>query len=273
VTTLASFTGTNGAYPYDGLILSGSTLYGTAWEGGDFGYGTVFSIPVGGGPLTALASFNHTNGAYPSAGLLLSGSTLYGTTYYGGAYGGVYGYGTVFSIPVGGGPVTTLVSFNGTNGEGPAAGVILSRSTLYGTTVYGGENGYQPYAFGTGYGTVFAIPVGGGTVTTLASFNGTNGEWPLAGLSLSGSTLYGTTEEGGAYGDGTAFSLSSTVPIPLNIQLNGASVILSWNDPASLFSLQSAPTLTGQFTNIPGATSPYTISIPGAQRFFQLIGN
>jgi hypothetical protein len=61
--------------------------------------------------------------------------------------------------------------------------------------------------------------------------------------------------------------------IPLNVQLNAASVVLSWDDPASQFSLQSAPTLTGQFTNIPAATSPYTNSLTGAQQFFQLIGN
>ena len=71
--------------------------------------------------------------------------------------------------------------------------------------------------------------------------------------------------------DGTVFSLN--LPIPLNIQCNGACMVLSWDDPASAFSLQSAPTLTGQFTNIPGATSPYTNAITGAQQFFQLIGN
>ena len=34
------------------------------------------------------------------------------------------------------------------------------------------------------------------TLTTLTSFNGSNGDGPQAGLTLSGNTLYGTTELG-----------------------------------------------------------------------------
>jgi hypothetical protein len=60
-------------------------------------------------------------------------------------------------------------------------------------------------------------------------------------------------------------------PIDLNIQLAGSSVVLSWNDPASFFSLQSAPDLNSTFTNVPGATSPYTNAITGAEQFFQLV--
>jgi hypothetical protein len=63
----------------------------------------------------------------------------------------------------------------------------------------------------------------------------------------------------------------SVVPIALNIQLAGNYVILSWNDPASVFALQTAPAATGVFTNVPGAASPYTNAITGAQQFFQLV--
>jgi len=62
----------------------------------------------------------------------------------------------------------------------------------------------------------------------------------------------------------------SVVPIALNIQLAGNYVTLSWNDPASVFALQAAPAATGVFTNVPGAASPYTNAITGAQQFFQL---
>ena len=94
MTTLASFNGTNGANPFGGLILSGSTLYGTTYLAGAYGGGTVFSIPVGGGSVTTLATFNGANGQSPYAGLLLSGSTLYGTT----EYSGAYGQGEVFAL-------------------------------------------------------------------------------------------------------------------------------------------------------------------------------
>ena len=56
-------------------------------------------------------------------------------------------------------------------------------------------------------GTVFSMPVSGGTPTTLFSFDGTHGEGPSGSLILSGSTLYGMTLDGGANGDGTIFSI------------------------------------------------------------------
>ena len=46
-----------------------------------------------------------------------------------------------------------------------------------------------------GDGTVFSVPLSGGSPTVLASFNGSNGEYPEAGLTLSGNTLYGTTSQ------------------------------------------------------------------------------
>ena len=53
------------------------------------------------------------------------------------------------------------------------------------------------------------------TLTTLTSFNGTNGQEPYFGsLTLSGSTLYGMTPLGGANGDGTVFSIPVTAARP-----------------------------------------------------------
>jgi len=192
LSVLASFDGTNGEQPFVGVVLSGSTLYGTTYEGGAYGNGTVFSEPAGGGTPTVLASFNGSNGNGPN-GVILSGGILYGTT----ANGGACGNGTVFSLPVAGGNITVLASFNGTDGNQAYGGVILSDGTLYGTTYEGGSYGN---------GTVFSVPVGGGNVTTLASFNGTDGSRP-SGVILSGNTLYGTTQTGGANDCGSVFSL------------------------------------------------------------------
>lgn len=52
---------------------------------------------------------------------------------------------------------------------------------------------------------------------------------------------------------------------------NGAQLVLSWNDPA--FSLQSAPSITGVFTNIPGCTSPFTNQFSTSQKYFRLNAN
>jgi len=57
--------------------------------------------------------------------------------------------------------------------------------------------------------------------------------------------------------------------VPLSIQRSGNNVVVSWND-ASL-TLQSAPRVTGVYTNIAGATSPYTSSITGPQKYYRLI--
>jgi hypothetical protein len=57
----------------------------------------------------------------------------------------------------------------------------------------------------------------------------------------------------------------------LNIQRLGNNVILSWTNAA--FNLQSAPAITGTFTNVPGATSPFTNAVTGGQAFFRLISN
>jgi uncharacterized repeat protein (TIGR03803 family) len=116
-------------------------------------YGSIFSIPVSGGPPTTLLSFNYGNGQYPQGSLTLSGSTLYGMASQGGS-----GYGTIFSIPVTGGPPTTLFSFDGTNGAYPFGSLTLSGSTLYGMTFGGGQNFNDNILF-SGNGTVFALTI------------------------------------------------------------------------------------------------------------------
>jgi uncharacterized repeat protein (TIGR03803 family) len=47
---------------YGSLTLIGNTHYGTTGNGGAYGDGSVFSIPITGGPATTLASFNGTDG-------------------------------------------------------------------------------------------------------------------------------------------------------------------------------------------------------------------
>jgi len=205
-TVLAKFpalTGIGGFAPLGSLILNsgGTTLYGTFSEGGNgsgSGEGEVFSLPVGGGTPTSLFKFDGTHGANPEGSLILvGGTTLYGTTYNGGANGD----GTVFSLPVGGGTPTVLATFNGANGAHPSGSLLLIGSMFYGTTT--GDGGAD------NDGTVFSLPLAGGTPTVLASFGGSNGEFPVGDLTLStdGTTLYGTTEAGGVNSDGTVFSL------------------------------------------------------------------
>jgi uncharacterized repeat protein (TIGR03803 family) len=198
VATLASFDGTDGANPVAGLVLDGSgNLYGTTSLGGPHADGTVFEIAAGSGAITTLASFAGANGAFPEAGLVQDGSgNLYGTT----ASGGAHGDGTVFEVAKRSGAITRRASFNGANGAFPVAGLVMDGSgNLYGTTVFGGASGE---------GTVFEVAKRGGRITTLASFDGSDGANPYAGLVLDGGNLYGTTQLGGAGDLGTVFELS-----------------------------------------------------------------
>ncbi len=198
ISTIASFNFGNGALPYGGLILdSQGNLYGTTYGGGPNNYGTVFEIANGSNSISTIASFNGTNGKNPYAGLITdSQGNLYGTTFGGGAGGN----GTVFEIANGSNSLSTIASFNGTNGASPSGGLILdSQGNLYGTTYGGGADGN---------GTVFEIANGSNSLSTIASFNGTNGKNPYAGLIMdSQGNLYGTTRNGGANGAGTVFEL------------------------------------------------------------------
>ena len=215
--TLLSFNGTNGSLPLGTLILSSGTLYGTTAAGGGRNGGTAFSIPVTGGNPTPLYTFDvgtrQLYGMDPQTGLTLAGTTFYGVCPSGGAYGPNGGNGTVFSLPINGGTPTCLFSFSGSNGQTPAGSVIVSGTTLYGMTTFGGATNVSGQAT-SGDGTIFSMPVTGGTINTLLSFTGSgvsnsNGQRPCGGLTLVGSTLYGMTEFGGAYGQGNIFSIKT----------------------------------------------------------------
>ena len=202
-TTVVAFNSASGINPIDTLTLSGSTLYGTTLSGGPYGGGTVFSLATTSGTLTTLAGFNDRDGYSSFAGVTLGGSTLYGSAAGGG------GYGELFSVPVAGGDPTVITTFTGfRNGENPQSTMLLIGSTLYGTSYYGGSNP------AIAAGEVFSVPVTGGNPTALASFNQTDGAFPVSGLILVGSSLIGTTSAGGANNDGTVFSVPLTGGTP-----------------------------------------------------------
>ncbi len=209
ITTLASFNGTDGAYPFAGLTINASgDLFGTTENGGSNNDGTVFELVNNGdGNYTTntLASFSGSNGANLYSSLIADVSgNLFGTT----RYGGTNGVGTVFElVNNGGGNYTpaTLLNFNAaTTGRNPTNGLIAdSAGDLFGTAPEGGANGA---------GTVFELVNNGGgnyTPAILASFSSVGEEqYPYAGLLANASgDLFGTTEEGGSNDNGAVFEL------------------------------------------------------------------
>ena len=171
-TTLATFNGTNGANPAGGLIMDSSgNVYGTTDFGGPDNDGTVFELAKGSSTITTLAYFGGADGEGPSGSLIMdSAGNLYGTTQVGSANDD----GTVFEVANQSGTITVLASFTGTNGSTPYGGVIMdSAGNLYGTTFYGGA-----FNSPAGDGTIFELVKGSNAITTLASFNGTDGAAP-----------------------------------------------------------------------------------------------
>jgi uncharacterized repeat protein (TIGR03803 family) len=140
--------------------------------------------------------------------------------------------------------VSTVATLNGTAVAHPEPSVVVSGSTLYGTSAgatsgemiifsvptsggpidsigsmdapnggeiclaYGGALYGITFGGGaSGQGSVFSVPLTGGGPTVLASFDGADGTSP-EGLMMSGGVLYGFTAKGGVYDGGTIFSLS-----------------------------------------------------------------
>jgi hypothetical protein len=70
------------------------------------------------------------------------------------------------------------------------------------------------------------------------------------------------------------FAVSSEAPlpppIPLVQQTSSGTMVLSWTNNCA-FALQSAADVKGPYSEVPGASSPYTNTLSGSARFFRLI--
>ena len=128
------------------------------------------------------------------------------TVVIGNALGSVTSQAAVLTVPavtIPGVTLTTPYSFTGgAGGVNPYAPLAPGKlGNYYGTTY--GDGGR------TSDGTVFRFNTNG-TITTLASFTGTTGAGPYAGLVLGrDGNYYGATAAGGAYSQGLVFRLSS----------------------------------------------------------------
>jgi uncharacterized repeat protein (TIGR03803 family) len=162
---LYSFAGGNDAEnpEFGNLVVgAGGVLYGTTYDGGEYGKGTVFSLtpPASQGAAwseSVLLSFSYRSGESPDGGLAIDkAGNLYGTTSAGG--NSTKGLGTVFQLAPpaeAGGPwkFTDLHTFtNSTNGIVPMSGVTIDAENK---VIYGTTSGF------------YYIPQNGGTVFSL----------------------------------------------------------------------------------------------------------
>jgi hypothetical protein len=178
------------------LAQSGSSVYYI-----DRSAGAIKSVPIGGGAVVTLAPSQ----SFP-AHLATDGTSVFWTN---------SGDGTVKSVPVGGGTVTTVATNQTSQGSGPL-GVALSGANVY-WAVYGSlrtaaktggavtvvtqtatDQGWlavdtQNAYFGTNSGTLYQVPLAGGSPLLLAS-NLTNP--PQGQIALDASYVYISPDDG-----------------------------------------------------------------------------
>jgi uncharacterized repeat protein (TIGR03803 family) len=189
-TTLASFDGTDGYNPVAGLVQGrDGNFYGTTTIGGANYSGTVFKMTPA-GTLTTLYTFctvkGCPDGSLANSLVLATDGNFYGTTQRGGAGSGkgCSGCGTVFKITPRG-TLTTLHSFNFSDGFQPNGLIQATDGNLYGTALYGGI---------VSHGTIFKISLAG----NFKMWNlWPNGSGPTGLIQGTDGNFYGLTSGGG----------------------------------------------------------------------------
>ncbi len=188
----------------------------------------MWELAKGSNTISTIASFNGTNGEYPKYGVTVDAQgNLYGTpfTTTGAIWEIVKGSNTITTVP-GTEPLATdsqgEIYEAGFSGASHQAFVLEYNRLANGTYAYSKEfvfsginrdevpHGLILDAQGNLYGIIgdalWEIVKGSATISTLASFDGTNGSSPMGGLTLDGDgNVYGTTLDGGADGFGTVW--------------------------------------------------------------------
>jgi uncharacterized repeat protein (TIGR03803 family) len=204
------------------IQASDGNFYGTSIGGVSASpYGTVFQLTPA-GTLTTVYSFcaqsGCSDGFWPFGLVQAEDGDLYGTTEFGGLtytlcwFNGPSGCGTIFKIsPTG--TFTSLYVFctqggNSCPDEGLPVGPMIQATdgNFYGTTS-GLQNVICQPTSTSGCGTIFKMTPGG-QLTTLHTFDRTDGWEPGALVQATDGNFYGTTSDGGANDSGTAFKLS-----------------------------------------------------------------
>jgi uncharacterized repeat protein (TIGR03803 family) len=195
---LLDFLGTsNGEGPQGSLVFDGTFLYGMATWGGANNQGLIFKIKTDGTGYVNLHNFaGIPDGMHPTGTLITDNTFLYGMV---GGGSNSCACGFVFKIKTDGSAYNTILSFNSTNGYGPAGALFYDGTFLYGMAEQGGT---------LGYGTIFKVkPDGSGYVNMYNFTNAPDGNAPKGSLVFDGTFFYAMTIAGGINSLGTIFKI------------------------------------------------------------------
>jgi uncharacterized repeat protein (TIGR03803 family) len=191
---------TNGMNPQSPLLLYNGMLYGTTYQGGTRGSGSVYRIDPTTGAFSTVASVDRfaTNGGfYVTSGLAAVGGFLYGAT----VEGGGIGQGTLFRVNPATGEYVTVAPFDPSRGSYPYGDVATDGVSIFGTTIRGGA---------ANRGTLYRFDPARNSLSAIVNFDIANGDSPIGALLVRDGFIYGTTRYGGSKGGGTLFR----IPIP-----------------------------------------------------------
>jgi len=269
----------DGANPSASLVQAADgTLYGTSHSGGVSGAGTVFKLRADGTGFSLLHSFSFSTheGYFPGGLVIGNNCDLYGVT----SLVAPGRAGSVFRIKPDGSGFTEIYNFSNDpiNGNWPQAPLIQSMDgTFYGTTPFNQTNkpgiAFRLNPDGTGFAALHQF----GTVLN----GGHNPESALL-IGMDGA-LYGTTANGGSYGSGTIYRLTTVPYVPpppfvlsigaaaTGFHLSTAGVVgktftlEASTDLLNWFSLGSVSNETGMVDFLDWSGSK------GAQRFYRML--
>jgi len=235
---------------FSGLIEgSDGMLYGTTYEDGALGNGSIFRLNKDGSNFQTLHDFgdNAADGGFPFGTIYeTSEGVLYGTT----SEGGTFDWGTLFRLNRDGTGYSVLRHFNPVNGEGylPVAPPVEGPGGLLFGTTYFNE--------GDDTGTIYSVRKDGSGFRFLYTFqdNGTDGVEPNGPLLFgSDGTLYGTTFNGSGPVYGSIFRLK---PLVLRSRKSPVGVIIQCEGFAGLrYALEATDTLPPQWQEVATVTN------------------
>ena len=194
--------GNDGASPGPDLIAVNGKLYGTTSYGGGtgcngYGCGTVFELSRSGKERVLRSFKSPRDGLGPDTLIDVNGK-LYGTT----TGRGANERGTFFELNPSGTGYKTLYNFKRFPNSGSPLSLIAVNGTFYGE---GSDGKFDS-------GSVFEVNISGkeSVLHSFDDFGFKDGFMPSGGLIYVNGALYGTTESGGTFNDGTVFSVSTT---------------------------------------------------------------